>query len=288
MAVYDEWQGKRCIAFHTSTDLKQWQFQSRIEGFFECPDLFELPVDGNPANKLWVLTAASSEYMVGKFDGRQFTPQTLKLPGHRGDAFYAAQTYSDIPARDGRRIQIGWATIATPGMPFNQMMAFPCELTLRSTAEGPRVYFQPVRELEQLHAGRHAWPPLILDPGTNVLSGVRGDLFDLRAQFTVGNKGEVRFAIRGVPVVYDAAKQELVCKDRRNRLSPVDGKIRLQILADRTSLEIFGNDGLLYMPMAAGFLPQDYSLALTAADATVQFDSLEVYDLQSVWPQQGR
>jgi hypothetical protein len=40
--------------------------------------------------------------------------------------------------------------------------------------------------------------------------------------------------------------------------------------------------------MAAGFLPQDYSLALTAADATVQFDSLEVYDLQSVWPQQGR
>ena len=288
MAVYDEWQGKRWIAFHTSTDLKQWQFQSRIEGFFECPDLFELPVDDNPANKLWVLTAASSEYMVGKFDGRQFTPQTLKLPGHRGDAFYAAQTYSDIPARDGRRIQIGWATIATPGMPFNQMMAFPCELTLRSTAEGPRVYFQPVRELEQLHAGRHAWPPLILDPGTNVLSGVRGDLFDLRAQFTVGNKGEVRFAIRGVPVVYDAAKQELVCKDRRNRLSPVDGKIRLQILADRTSLEIFGNDGLLYMPMAAGFLPQDYSLALTAADATVQFDSLEVYDLQSVWPQQGR
>jgi hypothetical protein len=57
---------------------------------------------------------------------------------------------------------------------------------------------------------------------------------------------------------------------------------------DRTSLEIFGNDGLLYMPMAAGFLPQDYSLALTTADATVQFESLEVYNLQSVWPQQGR
>jgi fructan beta-fructosidase len=288
MAVYDEWQEKRCIAFHTSADLKQWQFQSRIEGFYECPDFFELPVDGNPANKLWVLTAASSEYMVGDFDGQQFTPRTPKLPGHRGNAFYAAQTYSDIPAQDGRRIQIGWATIATPGMPFNQMMAFPCELTLRSTAEGPRLCFQPVRELERLHTDRRAWSALTLKPGTNVLSGIRGDLFDLRAQFKVGDQGEVRFAIRGVPVVYDAAKQELVCKDHRNPLRPVDGKVRLQILVDRTSLEIFGNDGLLYMPMAAGFSPQDQSLALTVADATVHFDTLEAYELQPVWPKQAR
>ena len=137
MAVYDELDGKRWIAFHTSPDLKQWKFESRIEGFYECPDLFELPVDGKRREKLWVLTAASSEYRLGTFDGRQFTPQTPMLPGHRGNAFYAAQTYSDIPARDGRRIQIGWGRIATPGMPFNQMMTFPCELTLRSTARRP-------------------------------------------------------------------------------------------------------------------------------------------------------
>ena len=287
MAVYDEWQGQRWIAFHTSTDLKRWQFQSRTEGFFECPDLFELPVDGNPAHRLWVLTAASSEYMLGKFDGRQFTPQTSKLPGHRGDAFYAAQTYSGIPAKDGRRLQIGWATIATPGMPFNQMMAFPCELSLRTTAEGERLCFQPAREIERLHQSRKARSPLTLPPGTNALSGILGELFDLRAQFTVGGTGDVRFVIRGVPVVYDAGKQEIACKDRRNTLRPVNGKVRLQILADRTSLEVFGNEGLLYMPMAAGFSPQDRSLALTAAGAAVHFDSLEVYELHSIWPSPG-
>ncbi len=284
MALYDEWQGKRWITFHTSPDLKRWQFQSRIEGFYECPDLFELPVDGNPTNTLWVLTAASSEYMLGKFDGRLFTPQSAKLPGHRGEAFYAAQTYSDIPAQDGRRIQIGWARVATPGMPFNQMMAFPCELTLRSTGEGARLCFQPIRELERLHVGRHAWSPLTLEPGTNVLSSIRGELFDLRAQFTAGDTGEVRFVIRGVPVVYDAAKQELICKERRNPLRPVDGKVRLQILVDRTSLEIFGNDGLLYMPMSAGFAPADQSLALVAGGPGVKFDSLVVYELESAWP----
>jgi fructan beta-fructosidase len=284
MAVYDELDRKRWIAFYTSPDLKQWTFESRIEGLFECPDIFELPVDGRSARKLWVLTAASSEYLLGTFDGHRFTPQTPKLPGHRGNAFYAAQTYSDIPASDGRRIQIGWGQIANPGMPFNQMMTFPCELTLRSTPEGPRLCFQPVKELKRLHAARHAWSRLNLTTATNALAGIQGDLFDLRLQFTTGHTGTVRLVIRGVPVIYDAAKQELVCRDRHNQLSPMNGKVRLQVLVDRTSLEIFGNDGLLYMPMAGNFTPDDHSLALTVTDATVRFDSLEVNELKSIWP----
>ncbi|HOX58954.1 MAG TPA: glycoside hydrolase family 32 protein [Candidatus Paceibacterota bacterium] len=284
MAVYDELDGKRWIAFHTSADLKQWRLESRIEGFYECPDLFELPVDGKRREKLWVLTAASSEYRLGTFDGRQFTPQTPMLPGHRGNAFYAAQTYSDIPARDRRRIQIGWGQIATPGMPFNQMMTFPCELTLRSTPSGPRLCFQPVKELQRLHATRRTQSRMNLAPGTNALVGIRGELFDLRAQFAVGATGEVRFVVRGMPVIYDAAKQELACADRRNPLAPVNGKVRLQILADRTSLEIFGNDGLLYMPMAGKFTPEDHTLALTVTGLPVRFDSIEVNELRSIWP----
>ena len=284
MAVYDELEGKRWIAFYSSPELKQWKFESRVEGFYECPDLFELPVDGQPGRKLWVLTAASSEYRLGQFDGRWFTPETPMLPGHRGNAFYAAQTYSGIPAHDGRRIQIGWARIATPGMPFNQMMAFPCELTLRSTADGPRLCFQPVEELNRLCATRYRWPRLTLAPGTNALAGIRGELFDVRAEFTAGGAGEVRLAVRGMPVVYDAAKQELACGKLRHRLPPVNGKVRLRVLADRTSLEIFGNDGRLYMPMAASFTQGDPSLSLTVTGAPVRFDRLEVNELRSIWP----
>ncbi len=44
MAVYDEHDKKQWIAFHTSPDLKTWTFASRIEGFYECPDLFEMPL----------------------------------------------------------------------------------------------------------------------------------------------------------------------------------------------------------------------------------------------------
>ncbi len=126
MAVYDEKPGEKVerdrqgISFYTSTDLKVWKFRSRISGFYECPDLFGLPVDGGKGGSRWVLTAASSEYIVGAFDGEKFTPESMKLPGNRSDRFYAAQTFSQTP--DGRRIQIGWARIDAPGMPFNQMM----------------------------------------------------------------------------------------------------------------------------------------------------------------------
>ena len=140
MALYDEHDNKRWIAFHTSPDLQKWEFASRIDGFYECPDFFQLPVDGDASKMKWVLTAASSEYMVGSFDGKTFTPETPKLPGHRGKGFYAAQTFSNEPK--GRVLRIGWLQTTTPNMPFNQGMSLPVERSLRQTPEGPRLAWQ--------------------------------------------------------------------------------------------------------------------------------------------------
>ncbi len=284
MAVYDEFQGGQLIAFYTSNDLKVWEFQSRIDGFYECPDIFELPADGDAAKKKWVLTAASSEYMIGTFDGRRFTPETPKLPGHRGNAFYAAQTFSDIPAADGRRVQIGWGQMPSPGMPFNQMMCLPCELSLRSTPDGPRLSFQPVRELTQLHTKTHHLAPQPLKPGENPLANLRGELFDIRLDLDVGDAAEVGLRVRGTPVTYDAKSRELICLNRRVPLTPIGGRVRLQVLADRTSLEIFAADGLVYMPMSVPPNPDDRSLAVFATGGTAAIRSLEVHELRSIWP----
>jgi fructan beta-fructosidase len=291
MAVYDEdpnetdKERKRCIAFYTSADLKRWEFASRTAGFFECPDLFELPADGNAADRRWVLTAASSEYMIGRFDGKAFTPQTPKLPGHRGDAFYAAQTFSDIPPADGRRIQMGWGRIATPGMPFNQLVTFPCELSLRSTPDGARLCWQPVKELQKLHAGSHSVKPRDLKPGENPLAGVTGELLDIRAEFEVGQAEEIGLTIRGTPVVYNAKNRTISYKDHKAPLGLADGKLRLQVLVDRTSFEIFANDGLVYMPMAVTSRPEDKSLETFTRGGAARIVRLDVHQLRSIWPQ---
>jgi fructan beta-fructosidase len=283
MAVYNEGEKKQNVDFYTSPDLKAWKFQSRIEGFYECPDIFELPVDGDAANKKWVLTAASSEYMIGTFDGKSFTPETPKLPGHRGNAFYAAQTFSDIPPTDGRCIQIGWGQMATPGMPFNQMMCFPCELTLRTTPDGIRLHFEPVKELSLLRAKTHRVSKQPLKPGDNPLADVRGELFDIHADLELGDANEIGLRVRGTAITYDTKTQELVCLNRRAPLKPTDGRIRLQVLADRTSLEIFGGDGLVYMPMAVTTTDDDRSVALSAKGGTATIRSVELHELKSIW-----
>lgn len=282
MALYDEVGNTRNIAFYTSPDLKRWTFASRIEGFFECPDLFELPVDGNASERKWVLTAASSEYRVGQFDGRQFTPETPKLPGQRGDAMYAAQTFSNIPAADARRIQIGWGRCTTPGMPFNQMMTFPCELTLHKTPDGPRMFWQPVKEIETLRGKAFTWGAQPLKKGENPLAKVEGELLDIAAEIEPGDAREIRFHLHGLDVRYDNGSHELICGDRHAALPPIQGHVALRILVDRTSIEVFGNGGAVYMPMA--HLANDGKTPELIADGDARLRSMSVYVLHSAWP----
>jgi fructan beta-fructosidase len=281
MAVYHEADGKQWIAFHSSADLKAWQYHSRIEGFFECPDLFELPVEGEKDARKWVLYAADGKYVLGDFDGKTFTKESGKHQVWHGN-FYAAQTFSDVP--DGRRIQVGWGQgIEFPGMPFNQQMTVPVVLTLRPTPDGVRMFAEPVKELETLRGKKHAWADRALKPGEDLLKGVTGDLFDIVADLEVGDAEAVGFTVRGVPVLYDAKKQELQVHKHRAPLKPIDGRVRLRLLIDRGSIEAFGNGGRV--AVSAGVIPADdnKTLQTVVRGGSARVRSLEVYEMKSAW-----
>ncbi|HNR29361.1 MAG TPA: GH32 C-terminal domain-containing protein [Candidatus Hydrogenedentes bacterium] len=284
MAVYDEQEGrKNGISFYTSKDLKTWAYQSRIEEYFECPELFELAVDGDSANTRWVVYAANGAYAVGMFDGREFKTEAGPHPFNHGNCFYASQTFNGIPAEDGRRIQIAWGTVEIPGMPFNQMMTFPCELTLRATDDGVRMFARPVREIEALHGALHAWSDAPVAPDHNLLESLSGDLFHIQAEFEPGESSEIAFVVRGVPVRYDCKQAQLVCGDKAAPLAPENGRIRLELLVDRVSIEIFGNDGRVYMPMGCIFNSDERGLALHAVGGKATVTHLRVYELRSAW-----
>jgi fructan beta-fructosidase len=257
MAVYDETGGKRAIYFHTSPDLKTWTYQSKIDDFFECPDLFELAVEGTKESK-WVLYAADGKYLIGSFDGKKFTKESGKHQLWYGN-FYAAQTYANAP--NGRRIQIGWAQGVTfPGMPFNQQMTVPTGLTLRQTPDGVRMCAEPVPELDAL-SGRieRAIVQLRAEP-VAVAGGV--DVAIIWLDFAQP-AGEIRFRARGVDVVYDGAKSEIRCGKVSAPLPAENGAVRLRILVDRGSLEIFGNAGRVVVSVAA--IAVEKELGLTAS-----------------------
>jgi sucrose-6-phosphate hydrolase SacC (GH32 family) len=284
MVLWVEKDKRNTIHFLTSANLKDWKVASESDDFFECPDFFELPVDGNPANKKWVLTAASSEYKLGTFDGEKFIAETPKLPGVRSDAFYAAQTYSDIPASDGRRIQIGWLRAPSPGMPFNQCMTVPLELKLMTTPEGVRLARLPVAELAKLRSGTKELGIFSLNAGDpNPLAKVSGERLELRAEFEPGAAGEVDFNLRGLSVSYDAAHQELIVNGHRAPAPLRGGRQRLIVYVDRTASEVFASDGLTYVPLP--FLPKaaDQNLSVQVKGGSAKFDALKIYQLKSIW-----
>ncbi|MCC7261873.1 MAG: GH32 C-terminal domain-containing protein, partial [Candidatus Latescibacteria bacterium] len=284
MAVDDEAGEQRYIAFYTSPDLKHWTYQSRIEGYYECPELFALQVDGDPRQVKWVVYAADGSYAVGRFDGRVFHPETAKLPFNRGNCFYASQTFSDIPGADGRRIQMSWGRVDLPGMPFNQMMDFPVELTLRTTDEGVRLYAEPVRELAALRGVTRLWRDLELRPGENPLAGSEGELWELEVEFDPAGAAEVEVAAGSTAVIYDGRAGLLRCGDQQAPLRPVAGAVRLHLLIDRVSIEIFANGGQVYMPMGRSPGERGEGLALHSRGGTAQVRVLRRCALRSSWP----
>ena len=283
MCLYVGLNNTNSIYFLSSPNLKNWTVMSHTEGLFECPDFFELPGDGDAGKAKWVLTAASSEYIVGSFDGTTFTPETAKLPGHRGRGFYAAQTFSDLPANDGRRIQIGWLQTITPGMPFNQSMSLPNELRLITTPDGPRLSWTPIKELASLRARTRDLGQLVLAPDSaNPLADVKAELVELRAEFGPG-AATTEFQVRGATISYDPQKQELAVNDLRVPAPLHDGKQRLIIYCDRTALEVYASDGLTYVPFPYQPPAGNLDLGVRVQGGNATFNVLTVHELQSAW-----
>jgi fructan beta-fructosidase len=283
MAVYDEADGKQWIAFHTSPDLKKWTYQSRIEGFFECPDLFELAVEGEKGRTFWVLYGADGKYQLGDFDGKTFKPNgPKKLQLWHGN-FYAAQTFSDAP--EGRRIQIGWGQgITFPGMPFNQQMTIPCQLVLRNTADGVRLCAWPAPESSSRveHTKTIVRRDLRLEGDQPVSLDVpAGDLWDVRITFTPGQAKQITFTLRGVPIVYDVKNETLTCRGKSMPLKVRD-EITLRVLIDRGSVEIFGPDGQAAL-VAGGLLPEERTFAVKCNADPANISTIEIAPVLSSW-----
>lgn len=228
-------------SIYTSANLKDWHYESHTTGFWECPELFELPIDGDPNNTKWVMYGASGTYMLGTFDGKVFTPESGKHQYTAG-AMYAAQTFTNMP--DDRRVQIGWGRISHAGMPFNGMMLLPTELTLRTTKDGPRLHSVPVKESEQLFTPVGKWENLSSDRANELLDAFdEADRLRIRATLKLSHATGAGFNLYGQRIVdYDLNWNTL----NGSFYSPEDmtsTEISVDIYIDRTSIEVFVDGG---------------------------------------------
>ena len=274
------------IGIWTSKNLKDWERQSSVKDFHECPELFELPVDGNTNNKKWVIAGAKLDYLVGSFDGKKFTPdaqekQTLLTK----ERVYAGQSFSNVPG--GRVIYTAWAKVDIGNSPFNNGFAIPMELTLK-TVKGGRIniFANPVKEIETLRQT----PVVQLKnielnaANPNLSKDIPGQLVDacitLRKQ---GNPKVVVITIGGTSVTYNFETE--TCGDKPAPMT--NGKVNIRILIDRPTAEIFSADGYSYELMKRSDGGKNLGSISIKADApqgsSVIVESLDAYPMTSIW-----
>jgi fructan beta-fructosidase len=281
MALYKH---EDIFALFKSQNLKTWTHLQDLSmpGCSECPDFFELPVEGEPDQQRWVFTSANGRYMLGKFDGRQFTPETGPLQVDYGTNYYAVQTYSDTP--DNRRIQLAWmASGSYPEMPFNQQMSFPCELKLRSFPEGLRLCRLPVKEIADLHRQVITRQEILLRTGAGLLTSLAGDLYDITLEINLCCSQEFHLLIRGQRLSFSSIEKTFTCIDRTAPLDLHGKPLRLHILIDRTSMETFINDG--QVTFTSCMLPEKDNLDITylLTDGEILINELTIAELTSIW-----
>ena len=263
------------MSFYNSTDLRSWTRKSHIQGFHECPDFFELPVDGDIGHKKWVLHGGSSSYLIGSFDGATFTPESSELRYAEGknmhgeDVLYAAQSFAEMP--NDRRVQMAWGRIAEEGMPFSQMLLFPTEFRLTTTKDGLRLLATPIKEIEELHLNRYVWSSLSAEDANQKLRQIAPGPLHVKAQVAIEKDTAVTIRYQG------------------NSLATIQsgdfegGRGSLEILIDACVAEIFVDGGKRYIiretPLTARSQGLEFDLKRTGAI----FNSLEVYEMRSMW-----
>ncbi len=263
----------------TSKNLLEWKDEHHpIADSYECPDFFELPLEGNLTQKKWVLIQGNGNYSIGTFNGTEFEEETARFACDVGPNFYATQSWHNTETGDGRRIQTAWMRGADfVDMPFSQMISFPCELTLRRTPAGPRVFRRPVQEIALLHGGQDAWTDRMLGKDKTLRLEPSGQLFHIKAEVDIPEGARLTFNLRGIAVILTATTIE-----SGHKPTPVQGKIsKVEILVDRTSVETFVNDGEVSSTRYA--LPKSNGLSVKAEGGPVKIQSLTVYPLNSAW-----
>jgi fructan beta-fructosidase len=273
------------LSIYTSGDLKKWNYESHVEGFRECPELFELALDNDPNNKKWVMYGGSGKYKIGSFDGKIFVPETDILlyniwilhPTVPRSRQYAAQTFNNTP--DGRRIQVCWGIIPTDGMPFNNMITFPTEMSLKTGAFGPMLHSNPIEEISTLFQKSYRYDKLSTGKKdlNEMLDQIESPLLHVKLEAKC--RRQFSILLNGYKFTYNPKSgNETETFIPSIPYTPVN----LEFIIDVNSIELFINDGQgqTIIPHHSTYENQEIKFEFSGE---IFLETLQINELTSIW-----
>ena len=289
-------------------------------GVWECPDLFPLEIDGKTKWVLIVNInpggpsgGSAAQYFIGDFDGKTFKADTDKkgnIPTKwmdYGKDHYATVSWSNAP--DNRRVVIGWMSNweyapEVPTTQFRSANTLPREMKLFKGADG-EIYLAsaPVKELDALRGN------VLTESGKRQLTGDAADfeipaqsdgIYEIVANFEASKNSKVEFTLsnkKGEKVVmtYNAVDRTMSFDRTAAGISDFSptfpavtvaptlenkGKIELRIFVDKSSVELFGNDGQFVMTNLV-FPNEPYlNLGISAPQGSAKLNGLKIYGIK--------
>ncbi len=266
------------ILVFKSEDCIHWSFEkilavsnSKFGSMWECPDYFELdgkqvilvsPPDIIPQN-LEYTNGHQTICFIGQenIDTGEWTEESNQSVDY-GIDFYASQT---ILTPDGRRIMIAWmqnwytSKLHSKDTPWFGQMTLPRELSIKNG----RLYQKPVRELEQYWDNKIEYHEIIVN-GVLSLEGIKGRILDMELNIKpkdkeiIYRKFEIQFAKDNryhTSVTFRPYESEVTidrtfsgsciaaAHQRRCQVNCQEGRLKLRLILDRFSAEVFINDG---------------------------------------------
>lgn len=271
-----------------------------------------LHVDINPGS---IAGGSGSQFFIGDWDGREFISDEAISSDEviwvdYGTDFYAAVTWSDIPEEDGRRIWVGWMNNwmyanQIPTYPWRSAQSIPRSIHLITIDGKIKAVQRPVKELEVLRNNYVQLQNTEVFPGELLLSqkGISGKAYEIFIEMEPGSSKTAGLKLRvgdneETLVGYDSAR-ETVFVDRtksgeddfhsdfsqRNDAPArlIEGKIRLQIFVDWSSVEVFVNDGEAVITNRIFPDPDSQDVIFYSDGGTANITKIDFWTLSSIW-----
>ncbi len=280
------------VSIYNSDNLIDWEYKSHIPAMDDHPDLIEFTVENRPDEKAWVLLEGNGSYLLGDFDGSTFTSITGRMKSDWGTNYYAPQICSNIPDSDGRTIQIAWLKDGKfTDMPFNGQMTFPSELTVKKFPSGYKLLRKPLTEIEELHDKQYSWSHKNTIPGIdqNHLKKVSGACLHIIGEFDLKTSDNFGLMLRhsnkaaGIEVLYNVKRGVLTVLGNTVPLLPEDNIIKLEIILDRSSLEIYANDGQAVVSNLYETDLKSTDVVLFTNGGELEIVQADIYEMNSIW-----
>ena len=271
-----------------------------------------LHIDMNPGA---IAGGSGSQYFVGEWNGTEFIPDESIAGGEvlwtdYGTDFYAAISWNNIPEEDGRRLWVGWMNNWNyandiPTYPWRSAQSIPRSVHLETIDGNITLIQRPVVELQSLRKDHISIENISVSDGTHSLDGqgLGGKAYEFIVEIDPGDSDVVGFRLRSgadeeTLVGYDAG-EGTVFVDRTNsgennfhedfaqrNDAPVhlkNGKIKLQVFVDWSSIEVFVNDGEAVITNRIFPDPESQGFSMFAEGGNAIVDHLEFWTLESIW-----